>query len=138
MKKSVKIRDTGVTVTEVLKLISEGYSYDKILTANPGLTMGDIMASADLARQIIEQLKDEQGEAEIGQEAAFTIAHGKPIALDKLREKYPRAYRPWRPGEDDQLAEMVKRGMVLNDIAEQLGRQVGAIRIRLEKLELKR
>ena len=137
MKAAVKIRDTGVTVARVLKLISEGYSYDKILKANSALTMGDIMASADLARQVIEQLEDEQGEVEIGRGAVFTVARGELLALDKLREKYPRAYRPWPPREDNQLAEMLKRGLSVNDMSRQLGRQPGAIRIRLEKLELK-
>ena len=138
MKASVKIRDTGVTVNQVLKLISEGYSYDKILKANSGLTMGDIMASADLARQVIEQIEDEQGKVEIGRGAAFTIVHGKLIALDKIRDKYPRAYRPWPPREDNQLADMFKRGLSLDVMSNQLGRQPGAVRIRLEKLELKR
>jgi len=138
MKATVKIRDTGVTVAQVLKLISEGYSYDKILKANPALTMGDIMASADLACQVIEQLEDEQGEVETSRGISFIFARGKLVALDKLRDKYPRAYRPWTPREDNQLADMFKRGLSLNDMSEQLGRQPGAIRIRVEKLELKR
>lgn len=138
MKATVRIRNTGVTVPRVLKLISEAYSYDKILKAYPALTMGDIMASADLARQVIEQLKNEQGEVEIGPDAAFTVAHGEVLSLDKLRDKYPRAYRPWSPREDNQLAEMLKRGLSLNEMSKQLGRQPGAIRIRIEKLELKR
>ena len=138
MKASVKIRDTGVTVDQVLKMISEGYSYDKILKANPALTMGDIMASADLARRVIEQLGDEQGILEIGRGAAFIVARGEPVALDKLREKHPRAYRPWSPRDDNQLAEMFKKGLCLNDMSGQLGRQPGAIRMRIEKLELKR
>ncbi len=136
MKANVKIRDTGVTVVQVLKMISEGYSYDRILKANPGLTMGDILASADLARQVIGQLGDEQGELLIGQGGAFIVNRGEPIPLDKLREKHPRAYRPWSPRDDNQLVEMVKRGLSLSQISGQLGRQPGAIRIRIEKLEL--
>ena len=137
MKASVKIRDTGVTVANVLKLVSEGYSYDQILKANPALTMGDIMASADLARQVIDQLEDEKGEVETDRGISFIFARGKVVALDKLREKHPRAYRPWTPRDGNQLAEMFKRGVSLNDMSAQLGRQPGAIRIRLEKLELK-
>lgn len=136
MKASVKIRETGFTVVQVLKMISEGYSYDKIVKANPGLTMGDILASADLARQVIEQIGDEQGELEIGEGSAFIVTRGEPIPLDKLREKHPRAYRPWSSRDDNQLAEMVKMGLSLSQMSRQLGRQPGAVRIRIEKLEL--
>ena len=138
MKTTVKIRDTGVTMAQVLKLISEGYPYDQVLKAHPGLTMGDIMASADLARQVIEELQDEQGEVEIGYGISFVFARGKLVALDKLREKHPRAYQPWTPREDNQLAEMHKRGLSLDAMSTQLGRQPGAVRIRLERLELKK
>ena len=138
MKATVKIRDTGVTVAQVLKLISEGYSYDKILNIHPAVTMGDIMAAADLARQVIEQLEDERGEIESSRGGSLIIARGQVVDLDKLRQRHPRAYRPWTPREDNQLAEMFKRGLALNQMSEQLGRQPGAIRIRLDKLEVKR
>lgn len=136
MKATVKIRDTGVTVPEVLKMISEGYSYDRIILSHPGLTMGDIMASADLARQVIKQVGNEDGEITIGPAAAFTVKRGEVLSLDKLRDKYPRAYRPWSPREDNQLAQMVKCGLTLSEMSAKLGRQPGAIRIRMERLDL--
>jgi hypothetical protein len=138
MKANVRIRNTGVTVVQVLKMISEGYSNDKILKAHRALTMSDILASADLARRVIEQLGDEQGELEIGRGAAFVVARGEPVSLDRLREKHPRAWRPWSGRDDNQLVEMRKVGLSLNQMSEQLGRQPGAVRIRLDKLALMR
>jgi len=137
MKTTVKIRDTGITVPYVLGLIAEGYSYDRILTASPALTMGDIMASADLARQVVEQLEDEHDNIEIHHSIKFVFSQGKFVSLEKLRKKYPRAYQPWTVRDDNQLAEMFKKGARINDIAGQLQRQPGAIRVRLEKLGLK-
>lgn len=136
-KTTVKIRGTGITVAQVLKLIAEGYSYDQILTANPTLTMGDIMASADLARQVIEQLEDEHNNIEIHHGISFVFSRGKFVSLEKLREQYPRAYCEWTSREDNQLAEMFKKGAKIPDIAQEHQRQPGAIRARLEKLGLK-
>lgn len=135
-KTSIKIRDTGVTMAQVLKLISEGYSYSRILSANPALTMGDIMATADLACQVILQLEDEHNNVVLNQGIKFTLSQGKFVSLEKLREKFPRAYNPWTANEDNQLVEMVKRGVKPADMARILRRQPGAIHARLEKLSL--
>jgi len=138
MKESIKIRDTEITVAQILGQIAEGRSYHQILQANPTLTMGDIMASAELARQVIEQLEDENGKVDFGYAIKFIFSQGEFVSLDKLRETHPRAYQPWSPREENQLAEMFKRGVTINDMVAQLGRQPGAIRSRLEKLELVR
>jgi len=130
------IRDTGVAASHVLRLVSEGYSYDQILKANPKLIMGDIMATADLARQVIESLQDEHGNIDIGYEISFVFAKGKFLSLDKLRKQYPRAYIEWTDREDNSLAEMFKKGAKIDDIARQHQRQPGAIRARLVKLNL--
>ncbi len=138
MRKSVTVRDTGVSIAYVLRLIAEGYSYDQILRANPKLTMGDIMASAELARQVVEELEDEHGDIEIGHSIRFVFSKGKFLSLEKLRQKYPRAYTEWTAREDNELAEMFKRGGRIDDIAAQHQRQPGAIRARLQSLGLKK
>lgn len=136
MSTTVMIRDTGVAAGHVLRLVAEGYSYDQILKANPGLIMGDIMATAELARQVIESLQDEHGDIDIGYEISFVFAKGKFVSLDKLRQQYPRAYVEWTDREDNSLAEMFKKGAKIDDIARQHQRQPGAVRIRLRRLGL--
>jgi uncharacterized protein (DUF433 family) len=135
-KTSVKIRDTGVEVGRVLRMISEGYSYDQILQAQPLLTMGDIMASADLARQVMEQIQNEQGQVSVNHAIKFVFTGGKFASLDKVREKHPRAFAPWTTREDNELVEMFKRGGKVEEIARRHRRRPGAIRARLQKLGL--
>lgn len=135
-KTTIRIRDTGVSIAHVLRLISEGYGYDQILRANPKLNMGDIMAAADLARQVIEALNDEHDEIEIHHSISFAFSKGKIIALEKLREEFPRAYLDWSDREDQALADMFHKGAKINDIAKRHQRQPGAIHVRLVRLGL--
>ncbi|MCX6835091.1 MAG: DUF433 domain-containing protein [candidate division Zixibacteria bacterium] len=135
-KTTIRIRDTGVSVTDVLRLISEGYAYDQILRAYPKLNMGDIMAAADLARQVVEAMTDEHDEIEIHHSISFVFSKGKIIALEKLREEFPRAYLDWSDREDQALADMFHKGAKINDIAKRHQRQPGAIHVRLVRLGL--
>lgn len=54
--------------------------------------------------------------------------------LTALRLKHPNAYMPWTSEQEELLLELHKEGMSVSRIAKELGRQVGAIRQRLEKL----
>jgi len=136
MRTSVTIRDTGVSVVHVLRLVSEGFSYEQILKANQKLIMSDIMAAADLARQVIESLQDDQDQIEIHHEIRFAFSRGQFLSMEKLREKYPRAYMEWSDREDQRLAEMFQKGGRIVDIARQHQRQPGAIQARLRRLKL--
>ena len=61
---------------------------------------------------------------------------GKAHAFDKVREKYPDAYKPWTVEMDDELTVMYCEGITVRDIATQMGRSKSAIRRRIKKLEL--
>jgi ATP-dependent DNA helicase RecQ len=56
--------------------------------------------------------------------------------LRKIKAKHPRAYESWCDDEDDRLRQMVGEGQSVNEIAEFLQRQDGAIRSRVKKLGL--
>ena len=56
--------------------------------------------------------------------------------LETIRKKHPNAYRPWSEEEDGRLRELFETGEKVKAMAEVLGRQPGAIRARLVKLEL--
>ncbi len=56
--------------------------------------------------------------------------------LDKLREKFPNAYRPWSDGDDEKLKDMFESGSTPAQLQKEFGRQAGSIRARLIKLGL--
>jgi len=136
MQTNIMVRDTGIAVTQIFSLISQGYSYSQILDANPKLIVSDIMAAADLARQIIEALKDDQDKIEIHHEIRFAFSRGQFVTMAALRDKFPRAFLPWTRREDERLAEMYQRGARISDIAQRHQRQPGAIHARLVRLNL--
>jgi F-box protein, helicase, 18 len=57
-------------------------------------------------------------------------------SVDKTREKYPDAYKPWTTELDDELTVMYCEGVTIRDMAKHFGRSKGAIRSRIKKLEL--
>ena len=55
MNQSILIRDTNVTVVNVLRLLANGRLYDQILKEYPALTLADILASIQVATDLLEQ-----------------------------------------------------------------------------------
>jgi hypothetical protein len=53
--------------------------------------------------------------------------------LEKMRQKYPNAYKPWQESEDRKLKQLFEAGEKTKDIANNLGRHPGSIRARLKK-----
>jgi DNA-directed RNA polymerase specialized sigma24 family protein len=60
----------------------------------------------------------------------------KSYRLKDIRKQYPRAYEKWEPEEDDLLAEKYYEGLSVAEIAAFLERKPGAIRARLNKIDL--
>lgn len=63
-------------------------------------------------------------------------APAKKSRLEAIRGKHPNAYRPWSKEEDEDLKDRFISGEPAKSISKELGRQPGAIRSRLIKLEL--
>jgi hypothetical protein len=55
--------------------------------------------------------------------------------LNKMRETYPNAYKPWTEADDTKLIKLFSQGqkVTLKVMTEQLGRHPGSIKARLEK-----
>ena len=51
--------------------------------------------------------------------------------IASLRAKYPKAYMPWLPDEDDALKIKFTMGLSLKDISSDLGRQENSVKMRL-------
>ena len=67
---------------------------------------------------------------------------GRPAQrpLDHLRKTAgPETYKGWRwsEREDQQLRELARAGKSINDISKQIGRPVGSVRARAEKLSVR-
>jgi len=60
----------------------------------------------------------------------------KTFSYDALRKLHARAYAPWDKKQEEELAQLFKRGEKIGLIAETMGRQSGSIRSRLKKLGL--
>lgn len=131
MREPITIRDTGVKVTEVLQCISQGLSYQQILEAHPRLILGDVMATARLAHDFIEQYVTSEGAISLDHVIEIRANSGRFVNVSKIREDFPRAYEPWKTGEEAELIEMHKQGMAIPKIAEALKRQPGAVTARL-------
>jgi hypothetical protein len=80
----------------------------------------------------------EQTEEEFFQEENSILNHGikKEYTLESIRETHRSAYKPWTEDLDEELAAMYLEGIHMKDIAKHFGRTKGAIRSRLQKLEL--
>ncbi len=135
MEKTVIIRNTEIKVTDILDMIARGNSYKQILTELPQLNVGDIMAAAQFAFEILNDLIVE-GSDHIRLEGRLTLTNGKYVNLTKLRKEHPRAYVKWESGEDDNLKRLFQQGKNYNEISEILMRQHGAIVARLKFLGL--
>ena len=53
--------------------------------------------------------------------------------IEKMRETYPNAYRPWTKSQDDQLKQSFQQGASLKELSTQLGRHEGSVKMRLQK-----
>lgn len=60
----------------------------------------------------------------------------KAYTFEKVRVNYKAAYKPWTQELDDELTVMYWEGWNVMDVAKHFGRTEGAIRSRIEKLEL--
>lgn len=53
--------------------------------------------------------------------------------IEKMRETYPNAYRPWLPEQDEALKQGFLQGSTVKQLSKQLGRHERSITLRLQK-----
>jgi hypothetical protein len=100
-------------------MIAAGNTYEQILAAYPDLNYLDIFRAAQEALDV-----------------AAKLPGGSTEPFAEQRKRYPRAYLWWTDEEDRLLAELVKSGMTVAQIAGRLERNRGAIRSRIIKMNL--
>ncbi len=136
MKHQITLRDTGIKITEVLDMISQGFGYNQILEKFPELSLGDVLVSAKFAADFIRQYITADETIEVEGEIVVAAHNRRIINLTKIRKEHPRAYEKWEPSEDNELTAFYRNGKKIDEIAGLLQRQPGAIRSRLDKLGL--
>ena len=136
MKHQITLRDTGIKITEVLDMISQGFGYNQILEKFPELSLGDVLVSAKFAADFIRQYITADETIEVEGEIVVAAHNRRIINLTEIRKEHPRAYEKWEPPEDNELTAFYRNGKKIDEIAGLLQRQHGAIRSRLDKLGL--
>lgn len=53
--------------------------------------------------------------------------------IEKMRESYPNAYRPWTDAQDALLKQEFQNGATLKKLSKELGRHEGSVTMRLQK-----
>ncbi len=53
--------------------------------------------------------------------------------IEKMRETYPNAYRPWLPEQDEELKQYFQQGETVAQLSKRLGRHEGSVKMRLQK-----
>ncbi|HOP06047.1 MAG TPA: hypothetical protein PLF13_02015 [candidate division Zixibacteria bacterium] len=134
MQQPITIRDTEIKVTDILAMIAKGYSYYQILLHDSRLTLSDIMVTAKLANELIEQFVTPEQQLNVEGEIRIRASGGRIVNLSEMRKEYPRAFAEWSKAEESQLVELYRSGRSLQEIARALQRKRGAIRTRLQKL----
>jgi DNA-binding CsgD family transcriptional regulator len=138
MEQSILIRDTNVKITDILEMISRGQSYYQILLSDSRLTLSDIMVTAKLAKEFIDNFVTPVHTILVKGNIEVIASGGKIENLTQVRRDYPHAYMPWTEEEEKQLVELFREGKSLAQIARIHKRKRGAIRTRLKKLGLMR
>ncbi len=132
----IMIRDTDLKITDVLHLIAAGHSYKQILEYRPELTLADIMLSAKVAEDLIEQVVLLDKLASVESQMKFIVHSGKLKSLDAVRRDNGRAFEKWREEEEDEMVRLFKANESIAQIAKHLKRSYGSIRARLIRVGL--
>lgn len=75
--------------------------------------------------------KAEERKAKLEKEVSKSGSWGSKI--EKMRETYPNAFRPWSAEDDEKLKKMFTDGKGKKELTETFGRQPGSIAARLKK-----
>ncbi len=137
-------RKLSATCVRVLELIAQGYSYEQIVKTAPDLTYRDIFDAAREALDIWNAADSDSVRLDnfVDESRAHPAPDEQPHSTKddryaEIRKTYQRAYEPWKPEEDEELARLVASGINTKEICRQLQRNPGAIRSRIKKLGLK-
>lgn len=80
---------------------------------------------------LAKNIEKRQKEREVKKKAKGSSSWSEKI--EKMRETYPNAYRPWQPADDEILKQDFQNGISPKELSKKLGRHEGSIVMRLQK-----
>ncbi|MNJ89069.1 DNA helicase IV [compost metagenome] len=79
-----------------------------------------------------------QPEPELQKDSPEKALARKSYSVEEFRTRHKDAYRPWTSEFDSQLSQLFLEGLTIKNLSEHFGRTNGAIRSRINKLNLER
>lgn len=120
-----KFRDTGCD-----------YKTKHLPSATPIAPRGNNQTSIPLPKKAKQTLnKQKETDKPASTRGAERLKPSKEN-IEELRKTAKNAYKPWSNVEEQRLRQLVARGESVRSIADLMGRKVGAIRSRMDKLGL--
>lgn len=104
---------------ELLTLLARGHTLEEALYLRPDWPRDDLSRAAT------------QALAALGDAPARVETRAERVA--RVRRTHPRAFEPWTEDEDARLLRRFDEGARVADLARELGRPPGAVRMRLER-----
>jgi hypothetical protein len=121
---SIKIKNTDVKITDVLKLIADGVTYEKIATQLK-ITISDIFLSANVAHNLITKVITINGDVTVEESKSFKVCKGTLQTIDEIQKVHPNAFKKWDDKQDYQLTSLFKAGDSIMEIAKKMMRTKG-------------
>lgn len=125
---------SGAVTYRIKGEVSEGNEVDisLVLVDDDGQALGggDLRFPLQRARGVREALTN------VLRNCVEAIDPVKAYTVDEKRQTDPKAYGRWTPEEESVLADLYRSGASPEEITRQLGRGLGAIATRLERLGL--
>ncbi|MFE3884909.1 hypothetical protein ACFXPQ_18715 [Streptomyces lydicus] len=72
--------------------------------------------------------------ASVEMQGKHAVADSRKYTVEDVRKQYRNAYQKWSAEDDERLLDMHDTGSSIEELAEFFGRQLSAIRSRLDKL----
>jgi ATP-dependent DNA helicase PIF1 len=114
-------------------LYLEGLNNKALLVSNEAKALNKHFLEASLQAKIKHKQTIEQYKEDI-KNPVITIKSNKwSDKLQKMREQYPNAYKPWTAKQDKKLVELFSSGKTITDLSKTMGRHKGSIKARLSK-----
>ncbi|NOY87899.1 MAG: DUF433 domain-containing protein [FCB group bacterium] len=130
MDEWLKIRDTDISILDILKLLGKGFSNEQIVEKYPQINYQDIKYAAKMAHDFIVK--------HLIYDALYDVYNRIDSMLDKRfyqpNENYLKSPESWTKDEEEELIQLYQYRADIKDISQILLRSPQDIEQQLKKL----